>query len=190
MGNKIYYAIFAKQIIRQIYIFNFKDTTQVSISAMKITLLAIGKTDNKLFQEIIADYQKRLNFYIPFEISCLPDIKNAKNLSVSEQKEKEGELILKQTSSSDTLLLLDERGKEYRSVEFAEFVQKKMSSSSKNILFVIGGPYGFSDSVYARANGLVSLSKMTFSHQMVRLIFVEQLYRAMTILKGEPYHHE
>lgn len=157
---------------------------------MKITLLAIGKTDNKLFQEIIADYQKRLNFYIPFELACLPDIKKVKNLSVSEQKEKEGELILKQISGSDTLLLLDERGKEYRSVEFAEFMQKRMSGSGKNILFAIGGPYGFSDNVYARADGLVSLSKMTFSHQMVRLIFVEQLYRAMTILKGEPYHHE
>lgn len=153
-------------------------------------MLTIGKIDNKLFQELIADYHKRLNFYIPFEINCLPDIKSTKSLSVSEQKEKEGELILKQTANSDTLLLLDERGKEYRSVEFAEFVQKKMSSSSKNILFVIGGPYGFSDNVYARADGLVSLSKMTFSHQMVRLIFIEQLYRAMTILKGEPYHHE
>lgn len=172
------------------YIFKFKDTTQAPISAMKITLLAVGKTDSKLFQELIAGYQKRLNFYIPFELACLPDIKNARNLSVGEQKEKEGELMLKQIANADTLLLLDERGKEYRSVEFAEFMQKKMSGSGKHIVFAIGGPYGFSDSVYARADGLVSLSQMTFSHQMIRLIFIEQLYRAMTILKGEPYHHE
>ncbi len=157
---------------------------------MKVTLLAIGKTDNRFLQELTTDYCKRLNFYVPFEFVCIPDVKNSRNLSAAEQKEKEGELILKQTGNSDVLLLLDEHGKEYRSVEFAEFMRKKMLSSCKNLLFAIGGPYGFSENVYNRADGLVSLSRMTFSHQMIRLIFVEQLYRAMTILKGEPYHHE
>ena len=157
---------------------------------MKITLLAIGKTDNKLFQELIADYHKRLNFYIPFEINCLPDIKSTKNLSVSEQKEKEGELILKALQPGDTVVLLDEGGKEFRSVEFASWMERKLNTVNKRLVFVIGGPYGFSPSVYAATSEKLSLSKMTFSHQMIRILFVEQLYRAMNILNGGAYHHE
>ena len=133
---------------------------------------------------------KRIPHYISFEMKVIPDLKNSKNLSEEQQKAKEGELILQQLTSSDELLLLDEQGFEISSVDFARFLEKKMISGIKRLVLLIGGPYGFSESVYARANGKVSLSKMTFSHQMVRLIFLEQLYRAMTILKGEPYHHQ
>lgn len=167
---------------------------------MKITLLAIGKTDNKHLQILMDDYTKRLGFYISFEMEIIPDVKNTKNLSArvspkalagsqSLQKQAEGEEILKRTTTADVLILLDENGKTFTSEGFAEFLQKKMNSGLKNLIFVIGGPYGFSEEVYARANGKVSLSSMTFSHQMVRLFFIEQLYRGFTILRNEPYHH-
>ena len=157
---------------------------------MKIKLIAIGKTDNKQLIQLIDDYQKRLNHYIKFDLDIIPDIKNAKNLSEKQQKEKEGELILKKILATDQLILLDEKGYEFRSIEFSRFLQKKMNSGIKQLVFVIGGPYGFSAEVYQKAQGKVSLSKMTFSHQMIRLFIVEQLYRAFTILKNEPYHHE
>jgi 23S rRNA (pseudouridine1915-N3)-methyltransferase len=157
---------------------------------MKICLLVIGKTDEAYLQKGLELFLKRIPHYISFEMKTIPDIKNSKNLSEDQQKEKEGELILQQLSTSDELFLLDEQGIEVSSVEFARFLEKKMISGIKRLVFVIGGPYGFSGSIYSRANGKVSLSKMTFSHQMVRLIFLEQLYRAMTILKGEPYHHQ
>ena len=157
---------------------------------MQIKLLAIGKTDNKAIQTLIDDYSSRLGHYIRFELEVIPDLKQSKSLSESLQKEKEGELILKKLSSSDELILLDERGKTYSSLEFSDYLQKKMNSGLKQLVFVIGGPYGFSEAVYSRANGKISLSKMTFSHQMIRPFVVEQLYRAMTILRNEPYHHE
>jgi len=157
---------------------------------MKIKLLAIGKTDDKDLQNLILMYQNRLKHYIKFELVIIPDIKKAKNLSEKQQKEKEGELILKQLQSADELVLLDEKGKEFRSIEFSKYLQKKMNSGIKQLVFVIGGPYGFSDAVYKKAKGKISLSKMTFSHQMVRLFIVEQIYRAFTIIKNEPYHHE
>lgn len=156
---------------------------------MNIKLLAIGKTDNKQLDELASIYIKRLSFYIKFNFEIIPDIKNSKNLSEEQQKEKEGNLILDKISSSDTLILLDENGKQYDSVAFSEVLQKHMNSGIKQLVFVIGGPYGFSPSVYNRANGKLSLSKMTFSHQMIRLFFIEQLYRGFTILKNEPYHH-
>lgn len=157
---------------------------------MKIKLLAIGKTDDKNLQVLIQAYQKRLKHYINFELVIIPDIKNAKNLSKNQQKEKEGALILKEIQSTDQLILLDEKGKDFRSLEFSHFLQKKMNSGIKQLVFVIGGPYGFSDSTYQKANEKVSFSKMTFSHQMIRLFVIEQIYRAYTILKNEPYHHE
>ena len=156
---------------------------------MKIKLITIGKTDNKNLQTLIEDYTKRLGFYVPFDFDVIPDIKNVKNLSESQQKQAEGNEILKRLIKSDTLILLDENGKTYSSVQFSQFLQKKMNSGLKTLVFVIGGPYGFSDEIYNRANGKVSLSTMTFSHQMVRLFFIEQLYRAFTILRNEPYHH-
>ena len=157
---------------------------------MKVELLVIGKTDAEYLKTGIAEYEKRLTRYIPYEMTVIPDIKNSKNMSEAVQKEREGELILAQLQPSDFVLLLDERGKSYTSVKFASFLEQKMVTGIKRLGVVIGGPYGFSDAVYARANDKLSLSAMTFSHQMVRLIFAEQLYRAMTILKGEPYHHE
>ncbi len=157
---------------------------------MKITLLAIGKTDDKQLQTLIDTYTQRLKHYVPFSMEVIPDIKNSKNLSENQQKELEGQEILKRISPSDALVLLDEKGKTYTSVGFSEFLQKKMNSGLKNLVFVIGGPYGFSESVYGKAQGKVSLSSMTFSHQMVRLFFTEQLYRAYTILRNEPYHHQ
>ena len=157
---------------------------------MNIKLIAIGKTDNKNLQSLIDEYQKRLSFYIKFDLEIIPDVKNVKNLSESQQKEKEGELILAKITPTDQLILLDENGKTYSSVGFSEELQKKMNSGVKTLVFVIGGPYGFSDAVYAKAQGKISLSPMTFSHQMVRLFFIEQLYRGFTILKNEPYHHQ
>jgi 23S rRNA (pseudouridine1915-N3)-methyltransferase len=157
---------------------------------MKIKLLAIGKTDDKNLQALIQIYQQRLRHYINFELVIIPDIKNSKNLSENQQKEKEGDLLLKEIQSTDQLILLDEKGQEFRSIEFSRFLQKKMNSGIKHLVFVIGGPYGFSDKIYRKANGKVSFSKMTFSHQMIRLFVVEQIYRAFTILKNEPYHHE
>ena len=157
---------------------------------MKIKLLTIGKTDDKNLLKLIETYQNRLKHYVKFEISIIPDIKNVKNLSEKQQKEKEGELILKQLQPTDELVLLDEKGKDFRSLEFAKYLQKKMNSGIKQLVIVIGGPYGFSEEVYKKSNGKISLSKMTFSHQMIRLFVVEQLYRGFTILKNEPYHHE
>ncbi|CEN37481.1 23S rRNA (pseudouridine(1915)-N(3))-methyltransferase RlmH [Capnocytophaga cynodegmi] len=156
---------------------------------MNIKLIAIGKTDNSALQQLIADYEKRLSHYVNFQMQIILDIKNSKSLSEEQQKMKEGELILKNIENSHHLILLDERGKEYTSVGFSEFLQKQMNTGTKQLVFVIGGPYGFSEEVYQRANGKLSLSKLTFSHQMIRLFFVEQIYRAFTILKNEPYHH-
>lgn len=157
---------------------------------MNIKLLTIGKTDDKNLQTLIEQYQKRLSFYVKFDLEIIPDIKNVKNLSENQQKEKEGELILSKLTPTDELVLLDENGKTFSSIGFSEYLQKKMNSGIKTLVFVIGGPYGFSDEVYQKANGKVSLSQMTFSHQMVRLFVVEQIYRAFTILRNEPYHHQ
>ena len=156
---------------------------------MNIKLIAIGKTDHEALKNLISEYQKRLSFYISFEFDCIPDLKNSKNLSEKQQKEKEGELILSKLTSSDYLILLDENGKTFSSENYALFLQKKMNAGIKTLVYVICGPYGFSAEVYARANEKLSLSPMTFSHQMIRLFFIEQTYRAMTILKNEPYHH-
>ena len=157
---------------------------------MNIKLIAVGKTDNPALQQLISTYEKRLSYYINFELQLLPDIKNSKSLSEEQQKIKEGELILSYVEPSHHLVLLDERGKEYTSIAFADELQKKMNTGIKQLTFVIGGPYGFSQAVYQRANSKLSLSKLTFSHQMIRLFFVEQLYRAFTILRNEPYHHQ
>ncbi len=157
---------------------------------MNIKLIAIGKTDNKSLQTLIDDYTKRLSFYIKFELEIIPDIKNVKNLSESQQKEKEGEMILSKLTPTDQLILLDENGSTFSSMKFADYLQKKMNSGVKTLIFVIGGPYGFSEEVYKKAQEKVSLSEMTFSHQMVRLFFIEQLYRGFTILRNEPYHHQ
>lgn len=157
---------------------------------MKICLIVIGKTDEEYLQKGLAIFLKRIPHYTVFEMKVIADIKNSKNLSEEQQKEKEGELILQQIISSDELILLDEQGLDASSIEFARFLEKRMLSGIKRLVFAIGGPYGFAENVYSRANGKISLSKMTFSHQMVRLIFIEQLYRAFTILKGEPYHHQ
>ena len=156
---------------------------------MNIKLIAIGKTDNKNLQALIDEYTKRLGFYIKFDLDVIPYIKNVKNLSESEQKMKEGQLILSKLTPTDQLILLDENGKEFNSVGFSDFLQKKMNSGIKTLVFVIGGPYGFSEEVYQKAQGKVALSQMTFSHQMVRLFVIEQIYRGFTILNNEPYHH-
>ena len=156
---------------------------------MNIKLIAIGKTDDKSLQSLIEEYSKRLSFYIKFDLEIISDIKNVKNLSETQQKEKEGELILAKISATDQLILLDENGKTFSSVGFSEELQKKMNTGIKTLVFVIGGPYGFSESVYTKSQGKISLSQMTFSHQMVRLFFIEQLYRGFTILRNEPYHH-
>jgi 23S rRNA (pseudouridine1915-N3)-methyltransferase len=157
---------------------------------MQIKLLAIGKTDHAAIQILVEEYSKRLGFYIRFEFEQIPDLKNSKGLSEQVQKEKEGALILKKIQASDELILLDEQGKQYSSMDFSDYLQKKMNAGLKQLVFVIGGPYGFSPEVYQRANGKISLSKMTFSHQMVRVFFIEQLYRSFTILRNEPYHHQ
>ncbi|MFN3802017.1 23S rRNA (pseudouridine(1915)-N(3))-methyltransferase RlmH [Belliella pelovolcani] len=157
---------------------------------MQIKLIAVGKTDSRAIQELIDEYVKRLGFYIKFEFEIIPDLKNTRSLSESSQKEKEGELILKKLQNADELILLDENGKQFSSVDFSDYLQKKMNSGLKQLVFVIGGPYGFSEAIYQRANGKISLSKMTFSHQMVRVFFIEQVYRAYTILRNEPYHHQ
>lgn len=157
---------------------------------MKITLIAVGKTTERYFVDAIDEYKARLKHYIPFELEIIPELKNTKNLSEIQQKEKEGELILKQLQTGDYLVLLDEHGREYSSVKFAEYIEKKMANVSRRLVFVVGGPYGFSEKVYAAAHEKLSVSKMTFSHQMIRMIFIEQIYRAMTILSNEPYHHE
>lgn len=156
---------------------------------MKITLLVVGKTNDERLRSLIADYQQRLIHYVPFEFVVLPDVKNAKALSEEQLKTAEGEAILARLSPSMDVLLLDEHGREFRSIDYADFLQKKMGSG-RDLTLVIGGAYGFSPAVYQRANGKISLSQMTFSHQMIRLMAIEQIYRAMTILRGEPYHHE
>lgn len=157
---------------------------------MKITLLVVGKTTEKYFIEAISEYSSRLKFYMPFELEVIPELKNAKSLSVSQQKEKEADLISKNIQPGDWIVLLDEKGKEFSSVDFAAYIERKSHQVPKRLVFVIGGPYGFSQRIYDAAQEKISLSRMTFSHQMIRLIFVEQLYRAMTILNNEPYHHE
>lgn len=157
---------------------------------MKIKLLVIGKTDDHNLNALIDLYVKRLKHYIAFEIQIIPDIRAAKNFTTDQQKEREGELILNALENPDILILLDEQGEPYSSVDFSQYLQKKMNSGIKQMVLAVGGPYGFSKAVYERAQGKISLSKMTFSHQMVRLFMVEQLYRAFTILNNEPYHHE
>jgi len=156
---------------------------------MTIKLLALGKTDNQYLQSLINDYKKRLGFYVKFNFEIIADLKKTKHLSEVQQKEKEGELILSKIQSSDILILLDESGKQFDSVSFSNYLQKHMNSGIKQLVLVIGGPYGVSDAVYQKARGKLSLSKMTFSHQMVRLFIIEQIYRAFTILRNEPYHH-
>ena len=156
---------------------------------MKISLLVVGNTTNSRLSSLMEDYISRLKHYVPFELVVVPDLKNTKALSEEQIKTAEGEAILRYLTPSMDVVLLDEHGREYRSIEYAEWLQKKMGSG-KDLTLVIGGPYGFSEAVYARANGKVSFSKMTFSHQMIRLMAVEQIYRGMTILRGEPYHHE
>ncbi len=157
---------------------------------MKALLVAIGKTDDAYLQTGIEKFEKRLKHYIPYEMKIIPDLKKTKNLSENQQKALEGQHILNRFQAGDFIVLLDERGKEYSSIDFSKMMEKRMLAGIKRLVFVIGGPYGFSDEVYNKANSRLSLSKMTFSHQMIRLIFVEQLYRSMTILKNEPYHHE
>ena len=157
---------------------------------MKITLLTVGKTDKDWVKAGLDIYVSRLKHYIPFSVAEIPELKNVSSLTKDQIKTREGELILKSIRPNDDLILMDERGKQYSSVEFAKVLQDKISYIGKDIVFVIGGAYGFSEAVYNRANSKISLSKMTFSHQMVRAIFAEQIYRAFTIMRGEPYHHE
>lgn len=157
---------------------------------MEIVLLTVGKTTQSYVQSGIDDFTKRLKRYTPYKIEYLPDIKGAKSLSSDMQKEKEGEMILGYVSESDYCILLDEHGVEYTSMQFSRYIQKVMVSGRKRVVFIVGGPYGFSKNVFSRADAKLSLSKMTFTHEMIRLFFTEQVYRAMTILRGEPYHHE
>lgn len=161
----------------------------ILVLTMKVTLLLCGKTEDDYIQKGFAIFEQRLKHYVPFECIVIPALKNTKALSIEQQKQKEGELILKLVQPSDRLILLDENGKEFTSVEFSAYIQQQMNSGIRNLVFVVGGPYGFSDEVYKRGNAKIALSKMTFSHQMVRLFFIEQVYRALTILKNEPYHH-
>jgi 23S rRNA (pseudouridine1915-N3)-methyltransferase len=157
---------------------------------MKIMLITIGKTDAEWLQQGLEVYIKRLGFYVSFELKCLNDIKNVKNLSNQEQKEKEAEQLLSFLEGKNEIYLLDEKGTNYTSQEFARFVEKKQVTGSRELFFIIGGPYGFSERIVKKSTGRISLSKLTFSHQMVRLLFLEQLYRAFTIIRGEPYHHD
>ena len=157
---------------------------------MKISLLVVGKTVDKQLIKLQEEYENRLKHYVSFNFLIVPELKNTKNLSENEQKEREADLILKQISANDEVILLDEHGKQFSSMAFAGFLEQKLLHSTKRMIFVIGGAYGFCERIYSRANGKISLSPMTFSHQMVRVIFLEQLYRAMTIIKGEPYHHK
>ena len=157
---------------------------------MRITLLAVGKTNDPHFIAGIEEYARRIRHYLPFDIEIIPELRNTKSLTEEQQKEKEADLLLKTFCQGDYIILLDEHGREYRSMEFAAWMEKRMAAGPKRLVFTIGGPYGFSPRIYQRANEKVSLSKMTFSHQMIRLIFAEQIYRAMTIITHEPYHHE
>ncbi len=157
---------------------------------MNIELVVVGKTDSAEVESLVAMYAKRINRYCKFSVTTIADVRNTRNMAASRQKQLEGEMILKNIVEGDFLVLMDERGAQYTSMEYAQWLQKRMLSGVKRLVLVIGGPYGFSEEVYARANGKISLSKMTFSHQIVRAIFAEQLYRAFTILHNEPYHHE
>ena len=157
---------------------------------MKLHVIFTGKTTGKLFQEAIADYQNRLTHYVPFTLEELPDLKNTKSLNEDQQKEKEADMLFEKLQPGDVLVLLDEKGKEFTSREFSTYLENKLHTVNKRLVFLIGGPYGFSQRVYDAAQGKISLSKMTFSHQMVRLFLVEQIYRAFTILNNQPYHHD
>ena len=157
---------------------------------MKIVLLVVGKTTESYFVQGIVENSKRLAHYVPLELSVIPELRNTKSLSADQQKEREADLILKALQPGDYVVLLDEHGREFTSLQFASYLEKKMANIAKRLIFVVGGPYGFSNRVYQAAQEKISLSKMTYSHQMIRLIFTEQLYRAMTILNNEPYHHE
>lgn len=157
---------------------------------MSIELIVIGKTDSKEVAALVEMYARRVNFYCKFSVTSLPDVRNTKSMTVKQQRTAEGEAILRQLTDGDYVVLLDERGAEFRSVDFAYWLQKRMNSGMKRLVMVIGGPYGFSEEVYGRADAKIALSKMTFSHQIVRAIFAEQIYRAFTILNNEPYHHE
>lgn len=157
---------------------------------MKLHVIFTGKTTGKLFQEAISDYQNRLTHYVPFSLEEIPDLKNVKNLSEEQQKEREADMLFDRLQPGDVLVLSDEKGKEMTSREFSQYLEQKMQTVAKRLVFLIGGPYGFSPRVYEAAQGKISLSKMTFSHQMVRLFLVEQIYRGYTIMKGEPYHHD
>jgi len=157
---------------------------------VKIKLVFIGKENLEELQAAWQDYISKINNYNPFEIEAIPYLKSTKSLSVEVQKKQEGELFLKKIATQDIVVLLDERGKEYSSLQFSQFIQQRFNSGCKNVLFLIGGAYGFSEELYQRANFTLSMSKMTFPHKLARLLFVEQLYRAFTILKREPYHHE
>lgn len=157
---------------------------------MKGVLIVVGKTTDKRFEAIIQEYIERIRHYIPFTIEVIPELKNTKGLSQDEQKKREGEQILKNLQAGDYIVLLDEHGSERSSMDFASWMQRKMAAGPKRLVFIVGGPYGFSDAIHQKGNEEVSLSRMTLSHQMIRMFFVEQIYRAMTILNGEPYHHE
>lgn len=157
---------------------------------MKLLLLVVGKTTDRHLDALIQDYVARVKHYMPFDMEVIPELKNAKALTFEQQKEREGELIVKSLKDGDYVVLLDEGGRELRSMEFAQYIDKKQAAVARRLVFIVGGPYGFSPQVYALAKEKLSLSKMTFSHQMVRLFITEQIYRAMTILRGEPYHHE
>ena len=157
---------------------------------MNIELIVVGKTDSKEVNALVENYTKRINFYNHFNITYIPDVKNTKSLSEAQQKTSEGEAIMRLLDPSDRVVLLDEKGSEFRSVEYADWLQKRLNSGVKRLVFIIGGPYGFSPEIYSRANEKISLSKMTFSHQIIRAIFTEQLYRAFSILHNSPYHHE
>ncbi|MFI3288765.1 MAG: 23S rRNA (pseudouridine(1915)-N(3))-methyltransferase RlmH [Rikenellaceae bacterium] len=157
---------------------------------MNIELIVVGKTDSADIERLVEDYAKRVTHYCRFSITTLPDLRNTKSLSPKQQKKSEGEMILKQLTDSDYVVLLDERGAQYRSVEFAQWLQKRMNSGVKRLVFIVGGPFGFAEEVYLRANSKISLSAMTFSHQVIRVFFAEQIYRAFTILRNEPYHNE
>lgn len=157
---------------------------------MEIALIVIGKTNTKYLVEGIEEYLKRLRHYIPYSIQILPDIKNTKKLTSDQQKDAEAKIILESLKAGDYVVLLDERGKEFTSMQFSEYLQRKINSGLRRLVFIIGGPYGFSKEVYNQADEKISMSQMTFSHEMIRLFFTEQVYRAMTIIRGEPYHHE
>lgn len=157
---------------------------------MKTVFIVVGKTTDSHINKLVDEYIKRVKHYLPFDVETIPELKNTKNLSKEQQKTKEGELLLKSFKPGDTIVLLDEKGKEFRSVDFANYLQNKLTTINRRLVFVIGGPYGFTESVYEVASEKISLSKMTFSHQMIRILFIEQFYRAMTIIHNEPYHHE